>query len=192
MTIHSSNPFAQTPDQVRRFRGRLGGAVTLWTTGSEDDRAGLTVSSLMVGLGDPGRVFALLDPDADLTELLEETSTAVVHLLQAGDEELAEAFAGTFPAPGGPFRMRAWEGTPYGPRLAGRSSANVRLESVRPAGWSVLVEAVIEDVQVLEGDAGLEHRRGRYHHSEQKAGLDPSESAGKNRPTGSVKPTDLV
>ena len=34
MTIHSRHPFADPePDEVRRFRGRLGGAVTLWTTG---------------------------------------------------------------------------------------------------------------------------------------------------------------
>ena len=32
MTIHDTHPFADPhPDPVRRFRGRLGGAVTLWT-----------------------------------------------------------------------------------------------------------------------------------------------------------------
>lgn len=168
MTIHSSNPFAEPLDPQRRFRGRLGGAVSLWTTGPENARAGLTVSSLMVGLGEPGRVFALLDPDAVLTEQAQDNGTAVVHLLRSTDVDLAEAFAGTAPAPGGPFRLREWEQTSHGPGLAGYTRALVRLESVRPAGWSVLVETTIETVQVVdesdhEADRGLEHRRGRYH-----------------------------
>lgn len=168
MTIHSSHPFAEPLDPQRRFRGRLGGAVSLWTTGAEEERAGLTVSSLMVGLGDPGRVFALLDPDAELTERLQQNRTAVVQLLQSGDVDLAEAFAGTAPAPGGPFRLRSWEETSHGPSLIGYSRALVSLESVRPAGWSVLIETTIDEVEIveqseLEGDRGLEHRRGRYH-----------------------------
>ena len=52
MTIHTEHPF-QDPDvdPVRRLRGRLGGAVTLWTSGGASAdrdaggaaRAGLTV-----------------------------------------------------------------------------------------------------------------------------------------------------
>lgn len=168
MTIHSSNPFAEPPDPLRRFRGRLGGAVSLWTTGVADDRAGLTVSSLMVGLGEPGRIFALLDPDAEFTELFQTTRRAVVQLLGSGDIDLAEAFAGTAPAPGGPFRLGKWSETGHGPALNQRSHALIQWESVRPAGWSVLVEAVVEDVNIVEeadgdGDGALEHRRGRYH-----------------------------
>jgi hypothetical protein len=52
--IHSSDPFA-TPEQdkspVRRLRGRLASAVTLWTAPGP---AGLTVSSMLVADGDPG------------------------------------------------------------------------------------------------------------------------------------------
>ncbi|MCX6395872.1 MAG: flavin reductase [Propionibacteriales bacterium] len=168
MTIHSSNPFAEPDDPPRRFRGRLGGAVSLWTTGDTSERSGLTVSSVMVGLGEPGRIFALLDPDAAFTEQLQQTGVAVVHLLRGGDVDLAEAFAGTAPAPGGPFRLRSWGQTGHGPRLPGCSAALVRLESARTAGWSLLVEAVLDEVHLedeseLEGDRGLEHRRGRYH-----------------------------
>ena len=49
------HPFADPePDPVRRLRGRLGGAVTLWTAGDGATRAGLTVTSLMVAGGEPG------------------------------------------------------------------------------------------------------------------------------------------
>jgi hypothetical protein len=69
VTIHSEHPF-QTPaadrDLARRFRGRLGGAVTLVTAGEGLARAGLTVSSLMVAHGDPAHVLALVDPDSSL------------------------------------------------------------------------------------------------------------------------------
>ena len=104
MTIHTSHPFHEPEgdrDPVRRLRGRLGGTVSLWTAGGPDERAGLTVSSWLVAGGEPGRVLALLDPDADLTETLLGTGRGVLQLLAWEDRDLAEAFAGTAPAPGG-------------------------------------------------------------------------------------------
>jgi hypothetical protein len=38
----------------------------------------------------------------------------------------------------------------------------VRLESVRPVGWSLEVAAVVEELAVGEDDEPLFHRRGRY------------------------------
>lgn len=166
MTIHDSHPFLGPEgerDPVRRLRGRLGGAVSLWTAGSEADRAGLTVSSLMVAGGDPGRVLGLLDPDADLTEVLQETGRAVVQLLQWSHRDLADAFAGVAPAPGGPFRMGAWVQTGHGPRLGSAPTwALVRLESQVSVGWSTLVTCRVEEVVVGDEDEPLVHRRGRY------------------------------
>lgn len=162
MTIHSSNPFATPADPVRRFRGRLGGAVSLWTAGTDDDRAGLTVSSVMVANGEPGRVLGLLDPDATLTEVLIETGLGVVQLLEWADRDLADAFGGVAPAPGGPFTLGEWEHTAHGPALVERSRALVRVESTAEVGWSVLVTAVIEEAQLVAERRPLEHRRGRY------------------------------
>lgn len=166
MTIHPGHPFA-TPgpdrDQARRLRGRVGGVVTLWTAGDEAGRAGLTVSSLMVAGGEPARVLALVDPDSDLAEVLERTGRAVVHVLDWSHRDLADAFAGVAPAPGGPFRLAEFELDSHGPRLLTATSwARVSVESVTPVGWSMLVTAVIDSVAAGEEDEPLLHLRGRY------------------------------
>ena len=162
MTIHTSNPFAAEPDPVRRFRGRLGGAVSLWTAGAGSERSGLTVSSVMVANGDPGRVLGLLDPDAALVETLLSTGLGVVQLLEWEDRGLADAFGGVAPAPGGAFRLGRWAETDHGPALADRTHALVRLETTTEVGWSLLATTVIEQVVMVEERHTLEHRRGRY------------------------------
>jgi flavin reductase (DIM6/NTAB) family NADH-FMN oxidoreductase RutF len=166
VTIHSDHPFADPEsarDPVRRFRGRLGAAVTLWTAGAGGERAGLTVSSLMVAAGEPARVLALIDPDADLSGALTATGRAVVQVLGWPDRGLAEMFAGTAPAPGGVFAQAAFEDTDWGPRLASAGTwAGVRVEDVREVGWSSLVTTVVESVTVGDDDEPLLHRRGRW------------------------------
>jgi flavin reductase (DIM6/NTAB) family NADH-FMN oxidoreductase RutF len=164
MTIHDSHPFLDPdPDPVRRLRGRLGGAVSLWTTGEGPARAGLTVSSLLVANGEPARLLALVDPDSDLAESLAPGGRAAVTLLAWEHRDLAEAFAGTAPAPGGPFRQATFEQTPWGPVPAGpRTWAGVVLEDVREVGWSSLLTTRIEQVTIGDDDRPLVHRRGRY------------------------------
>ncbi len=167
MTIHSEHPFLEPEserDPIRRLRGRLGGAVTLWTAGDADERAGLTVSSLMVAAGDPGRVLGLVDPDSDLAEELQRTGRAVVHLLVWEHRDLADAFAGVAPAPGGPFRLGRFEQTSWGPRLTDAGTwAGVSLESAVDVGWSSLLTCVIDEVTLGDDAPPLVHRRGRYH-----------------------------
>jgi len=171
VTIHASHPFPTPEDPVRRLRGRLGGRVSLWTTGGEGSaaspssasQAGLTVSSVMVANGDPARVLGLLDPDSDLRDVLEVTGVAVVQLLHWQHRGLAEAFGGTAPAPGGPFRSGDFTRTDWGPRLADASTwTGVRVESIVPVGWSVLATCVVERLEVGDDEQPLLHRRGRY------------------------------
>jgi flavin reductase (DIM6/NTAB) family NADH-FMN oxidoreductase RutF len=166
MTIHSSHPFAEPEgerDPVRRLRGRLGGAVTLWTAGDEAGRAGLTVSSVMVAGGAPGAVIGLLDPDSDLAEVLSRTGRGVVHLLGWVHRDLADAFAGVAPAPGGAFRTGSFADTDWGPRLGGVSAwANVSLASTEEVGWSLLTTCTVDEVGIVDDTGGLAHRRGRY------------------------------
>ena len=166
MTIHTTHPFLEPEgyrDPVRRLRGRLSGSVSLWTAGTPADRAGLTVSSWLVAGGDPGRVLALLDPDADLTDVLLDTGRGVVQLLQWEDRDLADVFAGVAPAPGGPWRLAEWVETDHGPRLAQAVTwATVSVESDVEVGWSRLVTCIIDEVVVGEDEHPLTHRRGRY------------------------------
>lgn len=160
MTIHTTHPFADEPDPVRRFRGRLGGTVTLWTSGD----AGLTVTSEMVANGDEPRLLALIDPDSDLLEALRSTRRAVVQNLAWEDRDLAEAFAGTSPAPGGAFRLAEFVETGHGPRLASAATyAEVSLVEESEVGWSVLVTCRIDEAVVGDEDGPmLGHRRGRF------------------------------
>ena len=160
MTIHTTHPFADPdPDPVRRLRGRLTGTVALLTS----ERAGLTVSSLMIANGEPARVLALVDPDSDLAAAVQRTGRAVVQLLSWSHRDLAEAFAGTAPAPGGPFRTGEFVETAWGPRLADAMTwAAGSLEDAAEVGWSTLLTLRVEEVVVGEDDQPLVHRRGRY------------------------------
>lgn len=165
MSIHSDHPFRDpSPDPVRRLRGRLGGAVTLWTSG--DPPAGLTVSSVMVANGAPAHLVALVDPDSDLAEALLVSGLAVVQLLSWRHRDLAEVFAETAPAPGGKFTQADFVDTDWGPRLTDAATwVGAGLEDSRELGWSLLVTCRIEHVEIGEGgpeDAPLVHRRGRY------------------------------
>jgi flavin reductase (DIM6/NTAB) family NADH-FMN oxidoreductase RutF len=164
MTIHTTHPFADPePDPARRFRGRLGGTVTLWTAGAGADRAGLTLTSVLVALGEPARVLGLVDPDSDLALAVEETGRAVVQLLSWPDRDLAEGFAGTAPAPGGVFRQASFVDTQWGPRLERATTwAGVRLDGAADVGWSRLLTCTVERVEIGDDTDPLGHRRGRF------------------------------
>lgn len=140
--------------------------MSLWTTGAiSGECAGLTVSSRMIATGDPGHALALLDPMSDFAELLGQTRTAVLHLLEWEHREISDAFAGVAPAPGGVFKLGAWTQTEWGPLLDGAGTwAGVRLVDGDPVevGWSVLADCTIEHVTIGGEVEPLVHRRGRY------------------------------
>jgi flavin reductase (DIM6/NTAB) family NADH-FMN oxidoreductase RutF len=183
LSIHSDHPFA-TPaaerDPARRLRGRLPGPVTVWTSGTGDDRAGLTVSSTMVAEGEPALLFGLLGPDTDLWERLEQNGTAVVNVLTWKHRVVADVFAGLHPSPGGMFRTGEWTQGDAGPLLRDAGAyATVRLRGAREAGWSLLVETEILDVELPDlGDGddaeALLYLRGRYRRPAPAGGSSPS------------------
>ena len=165
MTIHAEHPFRDPdPDPVRRFRGRVGGTVSLWTAGDATRRAGLTVTSFLVAAGEEARVLGLLDPDSDLAERLDETGRAVVQLLAPRAprprRRLRRALAGARrDVPAGRLR-----GDRVGPAAdhRRRTWAGVRRESAQEVGWSTLVTTVVEHLEVGDDEDPLRHHRGRY------------------------------
>lgn len=167
MTIHSEHPFVPPEgerDPVRRFRGRLAQAVTVCTAGAGRTRTGLTVSSLVLADGDPAHVLLLVDEDSDLAGALAPDTTFVVNVLGVRDRSLADPFAGTAPAPGGPFTLGEWRDSPYGPVLATATAwlgARVVSEP-RSVGWPLLVDGAVEHVEIGADAAALAHLRGRY------------------------------
>lgn len=161
--IHPTDPFA-TPDAqrspVRRLRGRLAAPVTLWTAPGP---AGLTVSSMLVADGEPGRVVGLVDDESDLWDAMSGAGRFAVVLLGPDDRQLADRFAGLMPAPGGPFATGDWADTEYGPVPAHAGTwAGCRLDGSRPYGWGLLVEATVETVRLDAAPVPLLYFRGRY------------------------------
>jgi flavin reductase (DIM6/NTAB) family NADH-FMN oxidoreductase RutF len=166
VSIHTSDPFA-TPDDakssLRRLRGRLPAAVTLWTALGGDARpAGLTVSSTVVVDGEPGRLLGVIDPESDLYAAVQASGRFAMTVLRASDRRVADIFAGIMPAAGGPFRD-GWVQTAYGPVPVGSPSwAGCRLDATAAVGWGVLVTATVEAVRLGDDDPPLVHYRGRY------------------------------
>lgn len=165
MTIHSDHPFLPPEgdrDPLRRLRGRMPAPVTVWTSGTGAARGGLTVSSVLVADGDPAHVLGLIDEDSDFWAA--SPRSIVVNLLGPDHRFLADAFAGTAPAPGGPFTLGEWRDSDWGPVLAesaGWIGVRVTDEAPRSVGWGVLVDGVVEHVEVGSAE-GLVHVRGRY------------------------------
>jgi flavin reductase (DIM6/NTAB) family NADH-FMN oxidoreductase RutF len=167
VTIHATDPFG-TPEgdrsTIRRLRGRLPAAVTLWT--AYDQRrvpVGLTVSSTLVVDGEPGRILGLLDEESDLYGAARASGRFAVSVLRLSDRRLADAFAGVVPVPGGPFRAGGWRATDHGPVPdSAETVAECRLDEVSALGWGVLVTGTIERVHLGREDEPLIYYRGRY------------------------------
>ena len=169
MTIHHSHPFEvgeQDRNQLRRFRGRMASPVSIWAAAANGTRAGWTLSSFLVAEGDPGEVIGVIDEESALADLLAETATVTVNLLGWDQRNLADAFAGVAPAPGGPFALAAWTDTEWGPVLLnslGWVGARLRPDPDH-AGWGLLLRAVVERVEIQPDPTEdlLCYARGRY------------------------------
>jgi 3-hydroxy-9,10-secoandrosta-1,3,5(10)-triene-9,17-dione monooxygenase reductase component len=165
-TIGSPDDPLATPAEERRldrrFRGRLVAPVTIWTAGSQDRRAGLTVSSLLVAEGDPAEVLGLLDPLSELFDRLVERGSFVVHVLEAADQRLAGMFAGAYPVD--PMEEVDPVDGEYGPVISGlRHTIGCRLRGSEELGFQMLVRGRVESLEIV-ADSGqpLVRYRGRY------------------------------
>lgn len=164
--IHDEHPFAAPMglrDPVRRFRGRLTSPVTIVTAGGPADRAGLTVSSLVVAEGEPAHVHFLCGTATDLWDAVTGTGAFVVHILEGTHRALSERFAGVRPSPGGPFAGLDVVDTEYGPELAEIGTrAYCRYQGHRDEAMHALVHGRIERVVLHDLRDPLRYFRGEY------------------------------
>ena len=145
--------------------------VSVWAAGDGTGRTGWTLSSFLVADGEPAEVLGLLDEDSALADRLKSAdpvrkATLTVNLLGWAHRGLADAFAGVAPAPGGPFTLGSWRQSDWGPVLDGAPGwLGARLlGGPQQAGWSLLVRAVVEHVEIgpEPADGMLSYLRGRY------------------------------
>jgi flavin reductase (DIM6/NTAB) family NADH-FMN oxidoreductase RutF len=170
VTIHHSHPFTegeQARKPLRRFRGRMASPVSIWAAAAGGKRAGWTLSSFLIADGEPGEVVGLIDEESPLADVLAQSQTLTVNLLGWQQRALADAFAGTAPAPGGPFTLAAWQNTDWGPVLDGSLGwigARLKPDDSDHAGWGLLLRAVVERVEIPSDPANdlLCYVRGRY------------------------------
>lgn len=158
------DPFATPAEERRpdrRLRGRLLSPVTVWTAGRGEERAGLTVSSLVVVEGEPAAVLAVLDPLSRLHEVSTATGRALVHVLAPGDEHLARLFAGLYPTD--PFDEVTVTDTGHGPRLEGVGTLAALSEiSSRPAGYQAVVHGRVDSIELASHPRPLGWYRGNF------------------------------
>lgn len=162
----SHNPFLppiEEREPLRRFRGRLAAPVTIVTAGEGISRAGLTVSSLFVIEGEPGRIHLVVGPLTDLWDAIEHSGRCVVHIAHGGHRSLSDIFAGYRPSPGGPFAAVETSVSDWGPVIGSMPDrAYCSVLSMTEVGWSGVVETQVDNVELSAGEDPLIHHRGSY------------------------------
>ena len=165
-SLRFGNPWAVPAaerEPLRRLRGHLVLPVTVWLTDVPEmgEPAGLTVSSVLMGQGDPGVLAGLVSPLSDLASAIQRSAAPfVVHVLSGGHQRLAQHFAGELPAPP---ELLGTSPSAYGPVLdVVADRAFCRSVAAKPFGWSLLVEAVVEAVEVSPAGNGLAWYRGGF------------------------------
>ena len=171
------NPFAVPPelkDRVRQLRGRLAAPVTVWTAAFSDGRpVGITVSSVLVGEGEPPVILGLIGTLTEFWEAVIESRRFVVHVLNEDQRRAADEFAGRYTQVTFTAGWSSADQSEWGPILSDIGTrAYCRLGGFMESGYFLLVRGDIERIELEDpappplvhyrgGYSGLRPRRGR-------------------------------
>jgi flavin reductase (DIM6/NTAB) family NADH-FMN oxidoreductase RutF len=138
--------------------------VTIVTSGSDQRRTGLTVSSLLVVEGEPPIALVVAGPTTDLWEITAGTGRFIVHVCRLGQQRLADVFAGLAPSPGGVFASVETTDSPWGPVLGALPDRlYCSLAAREEVGWSGLIRGIVDRVEISDLTDPLVHFRSVYH-----------------------------
>ena len=164
MTVTVSRPSAPVDATLFRqvFRRHAAG-VAVVTADAGRGAAGVTVTSLASLSAEPPLLSFSISAAASTWPHLRDASTAVVHLLGAGHDQLARTFAtSNIDRFGAPTR---WRRLPTGEPLLDGAAAwlRVAIEHRHPAGGAHLVIGRVQEVGLADSAGPLLYHDGSYH-----------------------------
>ncbi len=137
--------------------------VTIWTAyGKEGSPEGITVSSVLIGEGDPPSVLGLIAPDSSFWDAVCASKRFVVHVLDKAQVRIADQFALRYP--GDTFEGLSVVRSDHGPVLSDVPTRSaITLIGIVEAGYSLLIRGSIDEVELDPNPVQpLIHYRGRY------------------------------
>ncbi len=153
----------------QRFReamSRVAGAVHLITTDGQAGKAGLTATAVASVSAEPPTVLVCLNKTSRTTAVLQANGFFAVNTLGAGQQELANVFAGRTPAKGAArFDHGKWEtGAANQPVLANALvSFTARVIEVRSVATHLVVIGEVIEIGLGQAHAGLVYTRRAFH-----------------------------
>ncbi len=162
-------PDVALPDRQALFRGamsRVAGAVHLITTDGLAGRGGLTATAVTSVSDAPPTILVCLNQTSRTALILKQNMAFAVNTLGAGQQELANVFAGRTPAHGeARFTHGAWRQGVAGQPLLVDALVHfeARVIDFRPVASHFVVIGEILDIGLGHAHAGLVYARRAYH-----------------------------
>lgn len=171
---HSPEARPLEVDQARFTAGmrQLAAGVTLVTTAGEGTKAGLTATAVCSVSAEPPQLLACVNREAEAHRLLLATGHLAVNLLSAGQQDLADRFAGRTGIDGeARFGAGRWTTLVTGAPILEEAlvSFDCRIVTAHEAGTHTIFIARILDVVVRSGPGPMVYVDGRYGRVERSA-----------------------
>jgi flavin reductase (DIM6/NTAB) family NADH-FMN oxidoreductase RutF len=144
---------------------QLAASVTLVTTGAKGARAGLTATAVCSVSAEPPQLLACVNREAEAHRLLLATGHLAVNLLSAGQQELADRFAGRTGIDGeARFGAGRWTTLVTGAPILEEAlvSFDCRIVTAHEAGTHTIFIARVLDVVVRPGAEPMVYVAGSY------------------------------